>query len=79
MKPNKEHQKIIEIAQLESAAEMQNPKKFCGCIDAHHGVKYLGIWSLIQSLLVFVTALKMLYDGVWWGIHLMMFNGVYLM
>lgn len=45
----------------------------------HTAVKYLGIWSLAQSILVFMESIRLLYNGVWWGMHLALFNGVYIM
>ena len=58
----------------------QRPDTCCGgCIDTHKGIYYLGIWSLVQSILVFAESLKLIYQGVWWGFHLALFNAVYLM
>lgn len=56
------------------------PDTCCGgFISAHKGIYYLGIWSLIQSILVFIQSIGLIYSGVWWGIHLALFNAVYLM
>ena len=57
-----------------------NPDKCLGgCMDVHTGVKILGFWSLLQSIMVTIASIRMINIGQWWGIHLFIFNAVYIM
>ena len=52
----------------------------CGnLVEVNRGIKLLGIWSFLQTSLVFMEGFNLIMTDRWWGIHLMMFNFVYIL
>lgn len=75
---------MVEGSQLlkirQSQYENTKPDKCLGgCMEVHTGIKLLGFWSLIQSIGVMIVSIRMMNVGQWWGVHLALFNFVYLM
>ena len=58
----------------------KRPDRCCGgCLPVHESIKCLGIWSILQTILVFVQGSVMVYDEQWIGFYLIFFNVMYIM
>ena len=60
--------------------EYMKPQYCCGnSIEINKGIKYLGIWSVVQTTIVILEGIALIVDDHWWGFHLILFNSVYIM
>jgi len=65
---------------LGSFLEEKKPDRCCGgCLPVHESIKWLGIWSIIQTILVFIQGSAMVADEQWIGFYLIFFNIMYIL
>lgn len=58
----------------------KKPDRCCGgSLPVHESIQWLGIWSIIQTLIVFVQGLSMVAVEEWIGIYLIFFNFMYIL
>lgn len=60
--------------------EEKKPDRCCGgCLPVHGSIKWLGVWSILQTVLVFMEGTAMVLDDQWFGFYLIFFNIMYIM